>query len=111
MSNRRKMNGGNGNGNENCKDNSEKNEKKNGNGKKILEDSAEFLIIALLLSGDLQLDSILIDREGEIEIVLAGKIKKVNEDNAKKMADFLMENGSMTFNDALEGLRRYMNNG
>jgi len=86
--------------------------KKNGNGKNekkrksnLKEDSAEFIIIALLLADQLKFQSLLVDREGIVEITLEGQIKKTDETTAKKMADFLEENGNMTIDDAIEGLR------
>jgi len=86
--------------------------KKNGNGKNekkrksnLKEDSAEFIIIALLLADQLKFQSLLVDREGTVEITLEGQIKKTDETTAKKMADFLEENSNMTIDDAIEGLR------
>ncbi|WP_134687171.1 hypothetical protein [Brevibacillus migulae] len=86
--------------------------KKNGNGKNgqkkkanVAEDSAEFIIMALLLADQLKFQSILVDREGTVAITLEGQIKKKDQTSAQKMADFLEENGGMTLDEAIEGLR------
>ncbi|HZG14334.1 MAG TPA: hypothetical protein VE710_04845 [Candidatus Bathyarchaeia archaeon] len=86
--------------------------KKNGNGKNekksklnLKEESAEFIIIALLLADQLKYQSLLVDREGTVEIVLQGQFKKTEGTTAQKMADFLEENGNMTLDEAIEGLR------
>lgn len=91
---------GNGNGNGNGK------KKEQRNNSAFKEESAEFIIIALLLADQLRFESILVDREGTVAITLKGKVKRKNEDAAKKIADFLEENGEMTIDDAIEGLRQ-----
>jgi len=76
--------------------------------REVLEDSAEILVIALLLAGELAIDSILIDREGTFQVILEGKLRQ-NEEHADKMANFLEQNGSLTLDDVVEGLRRRLN--
>lgn len=59
--------------------NGNKSDNKNGNGnrkvtKQILEESSELIVIALLLAGELKLDSILLDRDSTIQVILEGKL-------------------------------------
>lgn len=77
--------------------------------KKCLEGSAEAIVIGLLLSGELALNSILVNREGNVEIILSGKMKGKKTDHAQKVAEFLNQNSEMTLADMLAGLQNYLN--
>jgi hypothetical protein len=57
------------------------------------------LVIAGLLGGVLQVDSILVDREQTVQIVLSGSLKRKSE--IDKMLDGM---GSMSFDEAMRAI-------
>lgn len=92
-----RLNGQNEQGN-NCKKDDKNNNGNNGNnGNKICLTPSNAIVVAGILGGVLDVNSILVDREQTVQIILIGSLKRKTE--LEKMMDKI---GSMPFDDVVK---------
>ena len=69
----------------------------------------EIVAASLLLLGKLKVESAQLFRDRPvISVTLLGEFKKLNDNNITEMADFLKENGDLTLDEVLEGIKSRM---
>jgi uncharacterized protein (DUF1501 family) len=70
----------------------------------------EVVTAALLISGQLKVDSIELDRKGQVIVSLFGKFKTKDNENERtdKLATFLSENGDMTLDEIFTAFKKRM---
>ncbi|GAB3051963.1 hypothetical protein [Virgibacillus ainsalahensis] len=73
--------------------------------------SIELVVAALLVTGKLRSSFVTIYRdEPTVEVLLTGEFMRPSPENANKMAEFINENGDMTIEEIMEGIKQQLNN-
>ncbi|MFC3041095.1 hypothetical protein ACFOGI_12680 [Virgibacillus xinjiangensis] len=81
--------------------------RKNSKFESLLEDKGlEFVSAALLLSGQLSVRSVLVNRDGDVEIRVVGELGKSSDHQETDLYDFLKNNGNKGIDQLIESLKQ-----
>lgn len=68
----------------------------------------EFVTAALLLAGDLLVDSVELDRRGGLTVTLLGEFKSKDNKKVQDLTSFLGRNKDMTLDDVFTAFKKHM---